>query len=425
VRQQFDDARFAGDPEPRRTQAQAVAPLRVLHSALPGSGYLVVQDVRLNAAAPTSAVFDTAADRIYIYKSLSRAAALPLLGRSVADTTTGRSGTARCWIDLLRLGDAPLVQRRGSTFPAGTMPELLPDEQPAVVLGAAALRDDAPVFDLKDGRLVLRPSPAPPLEPLSGEPDVLHVPLVPEADGGEFVFVDVRLGDRTARLILDTGMPYDARLSRGALAALGLPETRAEWLSRGAVPFAPSDGKDGSLLLDLLVRLDALELPCREGSIVLQQPWVLLSGKELDGAQDALPFDGLLGTGALLPFARIGWQPAAGVLELQPGPDVRAEAPGRWVVPPRGEFLGFTLAAPTHPESAGLDGLPHLLRVSEGTAAAAAGLRAGDALATVGGESCRGLSPSDYWARLWPAAGTRIGIEVLRADGATLVVELP
>lgn len=425
VRRQLDDVLFAGDPEPRRTQVDAVAPLHVVHSVLPGSGYLVVQDVRLNAAAPTSAVFDTAADRIYIYDALARAAALPRLGRAEAETSLGRSGTVRCWIDELRLGGAPLVQRRGFTFGGGSMPELLPGDQPAVVVGAAALRDDAPVLDLMAGRLVLRPSPAPSLEPLPGEPAVLHVPLIPEADGGEFVFVDVRLGDRTARLLLDTGLPFDARLSRGALAALDLPQTRAEWRSRGAVPFSPSEAEGGRGLLDLLVRLDTLELPCREGSIALQQPWVLLSGSELDGDQDTLPFDGLLGAGALLPFMRIGWHSAAGELELQPGPDVRAVGPASWVVPPRGEFLGFTLDAPVHPESAGNDGLPHLLRVSEGTAAAAAGLRAGDALSSVGGMSCRGLSPSEYWPRLWPAAGTRIGIEVVRADGSMLSVDLP
>lgn len=96
------------------------------------------------------------------------------------------------------------------------------------------------------------------------------------------------------------------------------------------------------------------------------------------------------------------------MLELQPGADVRADEPRRWIVPPRGQFLEFTLDPPAHPESAGNDGLPHLERVSEGTAAAAAGLRAGDELRSVGGVSCRGHAPSDHWPRPWPKVGTQV-----------------
>ncbi len=441
ARQHFDAALFAGDPQPRRTAPEDVAPLRVASTALPGSGYLVVGDARLDAGRPTAAVFDTAADRIYVMETA--AAALPRLGTATVAAATGSSTAARCWLDALHLGRATILQQHCFTM-AGVMPEFSAGEQPLVVVGAAVLRDDAPIFDLQARRLILRGVPGPPMEAVPSAvartaPIVLHVPLLPDPDGGPFVFIDIGLGGRTSRVLLDTGMPYDARLSRAALHALGLPETRAPWLARGAVTFesgvgAAHAGETEEVLLDLLVRLDALELPCREGTVVFERPWVLLSALDDAGTPDLLPFEGVLGAGLLLPFARIGLRAADGWLELQPdgasvprvsGAPGEAAAGTRWVVPPRGEFIGFTMQAPRHATGPGLNTLPLLVRVSPGTAAAAAGLRAGDGVLRVDSLDCHGLAPADLWPRLWPPAGTQVEIEVLRTDGTTLTVRLP
>jgi hypothetical protein len=184
------------------------------------------------------------------------------------------------------------------------------------------------------------------------------------------------------------------------------------------------------------VRLDELVLPAidaRDGSaldVVWSRPLVIVSSAESEDDEPS-SFAAILGTGALLPFARVGLDFARGRLELLPGPRVTPGAPEpgepraagagrvRLVVPPPGEYLGMLLR-PADDDSA----LPRLVEVVPGLPADRAGLAVGDALERVDGVDCAGVPLTDLWPRLWLQDRDRVRLRVLRGTEA-FEVELP
>jgi hypothetical protein len=93
------------------------------------------------------------------------------------------------------------------------------------------------------------------------------------------------------------------------------------------------------------VRLDEVAIDARDAAtgapirIVFEHPEVLVSTLG-DQSPDPSNEAAYLGTGALLPFARVGIDHGRMLLELQPGSGVRCEPPDgegtrRIVVPPR------------------------------------------------------------------------------------------
>jgi hypothetical protein len=213
-------------------------------------------------------------------------------------------------------------------------------------------------------------------------------------------------------------------------------------------------GLNGRVLPDLVVRLDELVLPAidaRDGSaldVVWSRPLVIVSSAESEDDEPS-SFAAILGTGALLPFARVGLDFARGRLELLPGPRVTPGAHGtpgahvrpgahvtpaapelgepraagtgrvRLVVPPPGEYLGMLLR-PADDDFA----LPRLVEVVPGLLADRAGLAVGDALERLDGVDCAGVPLTDLWPRLWLQDRDRVRLRVLRGTEA-FEVELP
>jgi hypothetical protein len=178
------------------------------------------------------------------------------------------------------------------------------------------------------------------------------------------------------------------------------------------------------------VRLDELVLPAvdaRDGSpldVVWSRPLVIVSTAD-DEAAEPSTFAAILGTGALLPFARVGVDIGRERLELQRGPRVTHEMHvttaegGRLVIPPPGEYLGFLLR-PADEDSP----LPRLAEVVAGLPADRAGLAVGDALERVDDTDCAGMPLAELWPRLWLQDRDRVRLRVLRG-GEAIEVELP
>lgn len=432
----LDDALFGGDPQPIPEDVRDAAALVVVPSELPGSAQILARDVRLPRLAPVTALLDTGTDGVAIDRHLVAHLELPFLTPAIFGVLAGHVATARHWLPELRLGPERLVQVPVLAHP---LPVLIDaDERPALIIGMDLLEGRSPVLDLRRDRLLLRGRQARPLQELSAEGDlgepVAHLPLAPHAPRTTLRDVPIQVAGRSTSALLDTGSACLLRLSARSLQHLGLPTEAAHWEAQGDTPY-PLFGAGGPPLPHLLVRFPEVTLQAtdaRDGApvqIVYERPWVLVSTQAPEDERPGL--DAILGAAALMPFARVGLDHRHERLELQPGADVQVVGePGEdghvqrhWRIAAPGQHVGLVLARPREPH--GPAGVPVVHEVRPGTPADRAGLRKGDRLLALDGESCHGRWPADLYPRLWPDEGTTVRLSVLRGVDDELVFVLP
>jgi hypothetical protein len=459
---EHDPALFAGDPAPRAAEPVEV-PLEICPGNLPGAAHLLIGGVRVAGQGPWWATLDTGSNRLVVHPGLADGLELPVLGPTLVHVLAGEAEGNMRWLDEVSLGGARWLQRVAVGFPPMRFLSQPTQHQPSLIVGTDLLAGHSPVIDLAGGRLLLRGAAPTTLAGLAAQeargtddeatsqpaaaPLVAEAPLFPVDETTTSRSVELRIGDASVRALLDTGSHFTLRLSAAGLRALGLPTGRQAWLERGAVSYE-TVGLNGRRLPDLVARLDELVLPAvdaRDGSpldVVWRQPLVIVSSAD-DEADEPSAFAAILGTGALLPFARVGLDFTRGRLELLPGPRVTLGASGgsgsraagepgdpgnpspteaervRLVIPPPGEYLGMLLR-PAEDDSA----LPHLVEVVPGLPADRAGLAVDDALLRIDGVDCAGVPLTELWPRLWLQDRDRVRLVVLR-EGQTIDVELP
>jgi hypothetical protein len=294
--------------------------------------------------------------------------------------------------------------------------ELSPARQPRIHLGGPRVMASAPLLDFERGRLILRRSPATLLQARDGSGErerdgggkTVRIALRPVDNSGSVCTVEVGVsgGSGVARVLLDTGYAGVLRLTPSTLKRLGLPREREPWLRRGAWPVSLG-GVGGVASADLIVQLDTVVL----GPIVYEQPWVIVG---FSGSADDESEFGLLGTGALLPFARVATDLHAGWLELEPRAGLARGPDGKLRVPSPGMYLGLGLLAPGFATVVGKNELPLVCSIAPGSPAAKAGLRSTDLLEALDGEPVSTLSMAQVCRRLWVPQGGRITLTVRR-----------
>jgi len=409
---------FGGDPRPKRPPTTEVSRLLVARTPVPGSGYFFVPEVRVNGGGPTPGILDTGAEGVLLEPHFADFCRLLDLGPAGAITASGPGVTHKRWIDVLEFGSERAIQVVGESAPFPGFPEFMSNERPHAILGGETLFGGAPVLDIEGKRLLVRGEPVTPLG------RVVEVPFRRERPSRTTTTVEVVVNGKAVPVLLDTGVPWVLRLTAKGIARAGLPTARDEWEKRGgAYPFRfGSHGGQGST--DLLVRLESVSL----GPIVYRRPWVLLEGLGSEDAPEAGFFEGLLGAGAFLPFARLGIDPGRRVLEIEPGRECEAAPDGKILVPEPGEYLGFALAPPEMPEpgkSLGPSHQPRVFDLAPGSPAAREGVRDGDLLVAIEGVPCTGVAPAILCGRLWPRPGESVTLLFERPGTGLFRVRLP
>jgi aspartyl protease len=405
---------FAGSPVRERPPLEEACALEVFPAAVPGSCSFAVPDVRVNGGPPLRALLDTGAESVALDPLFADWMRLPALGPDVLHGVSGPSGASTRWIDSIEFGAQRAIQVRAVSAPLPWLAAFPRGAPNAVVLAGPTVLHPSPILDLAAGKVLFRGEPAKPLAEIpSGKgPRVVEVPYRRFRSYGTASLVDVSVGGKTASVLLDTGVQSVLHLSAKGLARLGLPTEPGEWMRRGALPFRYG-GVGGVGGTDLVVRLESLSL----GPVRFERPWVQLTGMG-DLRPPVVEFEGLLGAGAFLPFARVGFDESRKVLELEPGPDMRAGPEGSLVVSEAGEFLGLVLEGPDPSAREEPGSLPKVIEVSPGSPAERARVRVGESLLTVDGLPCVFASPSAFQRRLWPAAGKKVSLGFASPDGS-------
>ncbi|MCI0589128.1 MAG: aspartyl protease family protein [Planctomycetes bacterium] len=414
--------RFAGSPVHDLPSLEEVSPLEVFPAAVPGSCSFAVPEARVNGGPPVRALLDTGAESLALDPHFADWLRVPVVGPDVLHGVSGSMVASARWVDSIEFGAHRAVQVRATSAPLPGIAALPRGAPNAVVLAGPTLLRPSPILDLGAGKLLFRGRPTKPLAeiPSGGASRVVEVPYRRYRAYGTASVVDVSVGGKTASVLLDTGVQSVLHLSKKGLSRLGLPTEPGEWMARGAYPFRYG-GVGGTGGTDLLVRLESLSL----GPVTFERPWVQLTGLG-DPKPPEVEFEGLLGAGAFLPFARVGLDESRKVLELDPGPDVRAGPEGGLVVPDPGEFLGLVLEGPDPSAREEPGCLPRVAEVSPGSPADRARVRVGERLLTVEGLPCMFASPSAFNRRLWPAAGKKVSLGFAAPDGSgARIVALP
>ena len=422
------DELFTGGPLTYLDDVTDAGPLCIVHHPVPGAAQYLLTDTTVaggdKATNSLWIAFDTGASAIFVASEVAEAMGLPTIA---AETSIGAAGGGRSpvrWLDSLRLGRHFILQTPATSLSLPRSHEQPADRPLAIVVGGPRLLERCPVLDLQAGRLLLRGPDAAgavrPLAGIAGRP-TLSVPIF---DNGMGVpLIDVSIGGRVIRALLDTGSASVLRLTRSDLRSLGLPDDDATWRERGAVPFGMA-GAMGHFAEQSLVRLDG---DLVVGPVTYRSPWVLIAAAAIEEPDSGAASCTLLGGGALLPFAQVGFDWVGKRLELVPREDGARGAD--LVVPAPGEFLGFVLDRPAKETPEWPANLPRIDEVIEGTPARRAGLQRGDYLAAVDGVPCTGRAPMDLWPSLWPVAReglTHMDLEVVREGIAKrILVELP
>jgi hypothetical protein len=444
------DALFAGDPQPAWPPLFDAAPMWVVRGAVPGTCTLLLPEVRVDGHGPTPAILDTGASGINLEPELAQKAGLR---RISVRGITGHFGTGEAdvrWLDSLDIGSAHLLQLNATSVPLPNVCELSRGEQPGLVIGGAALMATAPVLQIRAGRLQFRgPAPADgrarPLAELAGRP-TMDLSLTPFEDAPALRSVQVGIGGRHVRALLDTGLPVLLRLSTRGLAALGLAVDVESWRARGALPYVIY-GAMQQKGTDWLVQFDVVVLGGgpSEGSVRFEKPWVLLAGLHDAAAQDRSPdaepwWEAMVGAAAFYSFEAVGLDTTRDRLELLPLDDaVGAAGPaaGRatFVVPDPGRFLGIVLQPGPRSSVQPRDGvlpplddlgaLPIVSSVIADSAAARAGIRQGDLLSAIDGIPCFYASPAQLLLELWAQPGRSVTLQLVRKAAGTFSVTLP
>jgi hypothetical protein len=371
---------FAGDPRPKRPATAEVSRLVVARTPVPGSCYFVVPEVRANGGGPTPGILDTGAEGVLLEPHFADFCQLLDLGPAGAITASGRDVVHKRWIDLLDFGSERAIQVVADASPFPGLPEFLSHERPHAIL-------------------VFRGTPVKPL-------GAVELPFRRHRPRATSTTMDVFVNGKAIPVLLDTGVPWVLRLMSKGIARAGLPASREECEKRGAYPFR-FGGLGGKGSTDLLVRLESVTL----GPIVYRRPWVLLAGLGGEDPAEEVFFEGLLGAGALLPFARFGIDEGRRMLEIEPGRGCEVAEDGKILVPEPGEYLGFALAPPAAPEPGkdlGPEHQPRVFDVAPGSPAAREGVREGDALVAIEGVPVTGEAPGGFYERLWPRAGESV-----------------
>jgi hypothetical protein len=417
----LDDALFAGNPRPLLPRVLDAGPLLVCPHTLPGSAHLLLPEVEVGGSAAALALLDTGAERTCVLPELAGDLDLPPRGPFVspAITTMVRSDTV--WIDALDIGAFRAPQVLVAATPIPGIAQLHADAQPGLFVSADVLMEHAPVLDLAAGKLLLRGAPVTALAELTspGSERVVTVPMR-RAPGRDNVQVTIEIGGKPVTATVDTGMAPVLWLSRAGLERAGLPLDEASWRARGATRTSITEAS-GARSRHMTVSIPEFRL----GRITYRDPVVQIAlDEDRSGGTDDRR-DALLGGGALLPFARIGFDVERGQLELEPRAGaVRALGDGL-EVPPAGVHLGLVLASPAAAAHHGMLGLPVISAVGEGSLAARRGLAAGDRVRALAGESCAGRAAHEIQRRLWLQPGEHVRLEVIGKSGARRTVELP
>ncbi len=410
-----DAALFAGDPLPAPAATVNAAAIAVLPGPTPGSAHLVLPRVVVHSAAgrhAAPALLDTGAE--FIAVAPDSAARLQLVPLATAETigALGSLTSRHVWFDAIEVGQARFVQVLGLVTPFPPLPELASGEQAAMVLGGAHLLRSSPVLDLRREQLWLRGRPVQPLaESAAGEagagerPVVMTTPLRRCGPGRHAVEVDLSVDDGRLTVMLDTGCSELLMIAPRGLRRLGWPLTRQAWIERGAVSLDIS-GAGGLTGEMLLVRVGSVQL----AGLRFARPFILVAPPGPDARAFDPPYEGLLGTGALLALERAGIDEQRMRLELEPSRELSANAKGDVVVPAPGPFLGLFLAR----GSASGDGLPAVTGVVPASLAATAGVQVGDLLLAIDGESCRGQALPRVRRRLWIGSEESVKLRLRR-----------
>ncbi|MGH7152140.1 MAG: aspartyl protease family protein, partial [Planctomycetota bacterium] len=423
------DDLFRPPEAPPKQPLVAASPMPLAAAALPGSFYLLLPDLWLEGRGPFPGLLDTGANRTAVAPEVAAALGLPLLQVGKSGTAFGPAASSDHWVGELRIGGERFPNRAVQSLSVIRLPELPASLQPRIVVGMEAVVMTSAVLDLAGERLHFRGPPTRPLADLlregafamagagaaerrAREPRVVEVPLRFEKEGSAWATVDVRVagGKGTLPAVLDTGFPAHLRLTRRALARIGLPTDPEEWRRRGAFP-RRIHGAGGVSGVDLVVRLESLSL----GPVTLLRPFVQLVG--LEEVPEEFSFEALLGSASLSPFPRVGIDGGRKVLELEFPPGASAAPDGSFEFPSAGESIGLALGAPPLSFGPEPEVLPRVVEVFPGTPAEKAGVAGGDFLLEVDGVSVRGLAPAALHSRLWAREGRRIGLRLRRAEG--------
>jgi hypothetical protein len=392
---------FAGNPAQSLPAEQPAGTLLVLPDTLPGSGVLVLDEVSVNRSQPVRALLDLGATDSAIEVGLADALRLPQAGTGAhSGMHATREDFVHRFIDEITFGQRRVLQVPRAAIPLPLILALHADRRPGLLLGNTELLADSPVFDLRRGLLYLRAAPAIPLAevgrrrlPVLEPGRVIEIAAAEPRRGRQQIQVPVTIGGKVLTALIDTGLPPILRLQGTGLARLDWPARSDKWLERGALPVPTWSGP--GLANDLAVQIDELRL----GGVVYQRPWVLIADPKVP---EAVKSDAILGCGAFLPFRRFGWNDGKQVVEVE-----WAEAEGEMVVPCAGTFLGMTIASGSAKPAKEVEALPLVLHVAEGSAAARAGVRAGERVKTIDGVECGRIELRERLRKLW-GAGLRL-----------------
>ncbi len=410
------DELFAGNP--RRPLGLRVDAGRLLTVPLgvPGSAAFLAPDIELNDSGVAIGIADTGATSTAVTPPLAETLGLPRHSVKRFHSLTTVMESPIGWLHQLVLGERLEPQLQVIVMRLPYASALPPDRQPAVLLGNDVLFAGSPVFDVGGRRLWLRGEPVTPLASDARGP-VLQVPLF---RGCGTVHVDVRVGERTVRALLDTGMPFVLRLDTRALQQLGLPHTPVEWTRGGALPLDVTEA-GGKSTGGFVAELPALELG---SSPVLRflRPCVMFA--EAHPGSDPVNA-AIVGAGALACFARAGIDLERLLLELEVAGGAEASDGGAVTIAPAGRYAGCAVRAPPSAAAGGRLSLPRLVDVASGGAVHRAGLRDGEWLLRVNGQSAVAIGHDELQRLFWLREGHVLDLEVIGVDGRRRRVRVP
>lgn len=410
------EAMFAGGPAEQLAEPSLGGSIELAPMTIPGSAHLIARDLRPNQGPLVAAVFDTGADALIVHPELARSLALPACAPWRIGTLGGATDVMRGFLESLTHGGHRERQLVVTVLEPPWIPQLPTDQQPGLIWGGEDLLAASPVLDFAAGRLRFRGAAA---TPLAGE-HIVRVPLHRRRAGRPLHDLEINLGGKTLRVLLDTGSAPTLRITKHGLHALGLPDTPEPWIARGDVFATSVAGAAGENAVEYVARFPDVSV----GKLRFVKPLVHLVFDERVGA-DGAGFDGLLGAGALSVFARVGLDSVHGQIEFDPGEGVTIDADGVLVVPAPPDWPGLFLTSSLASTPSGRNRYPMIAAVAPGSPAAQRGLQADSVVLAIDGEDCAGHSAADVNRRFWLAPGASVELRVRDADGSERSVRLP
>jgi predicted aspartyl protease len=274
------------------------------------------------------------------------------------------------------------------------------------LLGQALFRDRVVLLDYRENTLLLLPPEADPDPALAGPRAVMSanavgVPFRLAGDGK--VLVPARVTGRAGQPPAELSLIVDTGATKAVLFRAALDRHLPGWTAWPALRGLGAPTLTGDASAEL-VRVPGIELRGLKGSV--SRPGVdaaVLGGDlgEVLAADVGEPVDGLLGYSFLKHF-RIALDYPRHLL---------------WLDPSRGD-VADRLEEYCHPglQLEDVGGVVRVFAVAEGSPAARVGVRAGDELVALDGESVAGLDVSTIARRLEGAAGSRLLMRLRRGQ---------